>query len=314
MRRIQHSLLFKALIGYLALTSLFVEPAEAETLNSPNLTFAVMSDIHIHAHNTDVHRRLTKALEDYRRINPNMRLIVINGDLTNGFPSHYSVLERLLDSVPHPPIHFTPGNHDFYKMLYNRQGKLDFDHLPNGWSSEEAMRLFQKFTGYDRPYHDVWVDGYHFVFLASEKSRDADRSIGKNGYLSDTQLNWLEEKLKERPLGTHKPTFVFFHHPLPNTVEGSEGEAQIVQHRALRRILDRHPEVIFFSGHTHYSLRKTNQVFADRFFMLGSSSIMRHEESLYIEVYDDHVDIHSRDHGRGEWIRDKFVRHDLHTD
>lgn len=303
------SLLFKAAIICLGVCCVGSAPEAAET--KPNVTFAVMSDIHIHKRNVEDHQRLLRALDDYRHIHPHMDLLVINGDLTNGFPSHYDVLRRLLDSVPHPPLHFTPGNHEFYKMHYNQKGEWAFEQLPNGWSSEKALDLFRQFTGYDHPYHDAWINGYHFIFLATEKSRDYDPSIGKNAYLSEAQLDWLRDKLSERPFGMRRPTFVFLHHPLPNTVDGSERETTIIQHQTLRPILEQHPEVIFFSGHTHYNLRKTKQWHVDRFLMLGSSSIKKHEESLYIEVYDDYVDIHSRDHRRREWIMDKSYRYRL---
>lgn len=286
-----------------------VSASSVTAAEQPVLSFAVMSDIHIHKNNTEVHRRLTSALRDYGQINPQLDLIAINGDLTNGFPSHYDVLRRLLAETPHPPLHFTNGNHDFNKMLYNGDGKKDLKHLPNGWSSEKALALFKAFTGYDQPYHDVWVKGYHFIFLANEKSRDHSRTIGKHGYLSKQQLGWLQEKLAEQRDGGRNPKFVFFHQPLPNTLSGSQKDVNIIQHGALRQILKQYPEVIFFSGHTHYNLRKTEQMHFDTFLMLGSSSIMRHQESLYVEVYDDYINIHSRDHHLREWISGKSYRY-----
>lgn len=290
-------------------TALLVFSADAQAANEAKVRFAVISDIHIHKYNIAVHQRLKRALRDYWQINPHMDFIAINGDLTNGFPSHYETLRRLLAETPHPPLHFTPGNHEFNKMLYNGRGKFDFDHLPNGWSSEQAMALFKNFTGYEKPYHDAWVNGYHFIFMADEKSRDVDRSIDKHGYISQQQFAWLEKKLREGEAGEHKPTFVFFHQPLPNTLSGSEKDVNIIQYKELRRILNRYPETILFSGHTHYSLRKTNQKHFDQFLMLGSSSIKFNEESLYIEVYDNYIDIHSRDHRRGEWISGKSFRY-----
>lgn len=307
MKRMANFWLYKVVICLV--TVIYFSTATAVASAEPNVTFSVMSDIHIHKTNSDAHRRLTKVLKDYQEINSDMDLMVINGDLTNGFPAHYQVLRRLLNTVPHPPIHFTPGNHDFYKMLYNHKGELDFKNVPNGWSSEQAMALFKDFTEYDNPYHDTWVKGYHFIFLATEKSRDFDQSIGKNGYISEEQLRWLKSKLNEQSADTRKPTFVFFHQPLPDTLNGSQYDVNIVQHRALRNILDNHSEVIFFSGHTHYNLRTTKQQYVDNFLMLGSSSVMRHGESLYVEVYDDYVDIHSCDHLRGEWIAEKFLRY-----
>lgn len=289
--------------------SAYVHAAHAQKTKRPILTFAVMSDLHIHKHNYDVHKRLLRALDDYGRFDPQMDLMVMNGDLTNGFPSQYEVLRQLLKAAAPPPLHFTPGNHEFNKMLYNSAGEKDEAHIPNSWSSQKAVQLFKQFTGYDRPYHDVWVKGHHFIFLANEKSRDVDRAIGKHGWLSGRQLAWLEKKLKESRGTAGKPTFVFCHHPLPNTLPGTEHDVNIIQHQALERILSRHPEIIFFSGHTHYSLRKTVQRHVGSFLMLGSSSIQRHGESLYVEVYDGHVVIRSRDHERGEWIPDRTYRY-----
>lgn len=306
----KHHLLRLAAFVYLFILS-YMFTGVALAANGPNVSFAVMSDIHIHNKNTDVHQRLQRALTDYWRLNPQLDFIAINGDLTNGFPSHYDVLRRILTEVPHAPLHFTPGNHDFYKMLYNRKGELDREHLPNGWSSEKAIALFKQFTGYDKPYHDVWVNGYHFIFLANEKSRDFDQSIEKHGYISDKQLLWLQQQLVKGAGEANKPTFVFFHQPLPRTLSGSQYDVSIMQHQKLRRLLEQHPKVIFFSGHTHYSLRRTNQKYFDSFLMLGSSSIMRNEESLYVEVYDDYIDIFSRDHRRGEWIPNKAYRYKL---
>lgn len=307
--------------------------------DKPRLSFAVMSDIHIYEDNEDVHRRFTAALQDYWQLNREIGLLAVNGDLTNGFPEHFAILRRLIEGTPHAPLHFTLGNHDFYRMRYNDRKEKDLRHFPNSWSNEKALQLFQRFTGYERPYHDVWLNGYHFIFMSHEKYVNSRLTHGRNGFISDAQLKWLRQKLQERPsqeqtreqtqgqtqeqtrerklLGTRgaggskRPTFVFFHHPLPNTLPGSEGEAMIWQHKELRNILEEHPEVVFFSGHTHAGLKKTKQMHADRFLMLGSSSIMRHGESVYVEVYDDYLDIHSRDHLQKEWIPERSFRYDL---
>lgn len=277
--------------------------------DEPVLAFAVMSDIHIYKRNVDVHNRFIRALQDYRKVNGQLDLLVINGDLTNGFPSHYRTLKAILDLNPHPNIHFTLGNHEFYRMLYNARGEKDIRRYPNGWSNQKALRLFTTFTGYEKPYYDTWVKGYHFIFLANEKY---SRATGKNGNMSNAQLRWLEDKLKERRSHEKKPVFVFAHHPLPNTVDGSQYDVNIVQHKQLKRILKRHPEVIFFSGHTHYNLRETRQHYFDTFLTLGSSSVKRNEESLYVEVYRDHLRVYGRDHKRGQWIPQASFRYMFH--
>ncbi|SEF61153.1 metallophosphoesterase [Paenibacillus sp. UNC499MF] len=118
-----------------------------------------------------------------------------------------------------------------------------------------------------------------------------------------------------RPHGRKRPVFVFLHQPLPHTVAGSydPGEKGVVQDVRLRELLGRHPNVCFFSGHTHYTLASPGIYFEDGCSHMGTSSVRRpigdgidpapvESESVLVEVAPHSVTIRGRRHNTGEWL------------
>ncbi|WP_027415854.1 hypothetical protein [Aneurinibacillus terranovensis] len=86
-------------------------------------------------------------------------------------------------------------------------------------TEQDSIRRFLDFAGYHQLFYDKWIKGYHFIFLGSEQYRQSNPYNYEDAYLSDEQLDWLRTKLKE---GDRKrPTFIFLHQPLPDTVSGS---------------------------------------------------------------------------------------------
>lgn len=76
------------------------------------------------------------------------------------------------------------------------------------------LQQFLSYTHSPAPYYDIWLKGYHFLFLGTEEGLDTFCT------LSDHQLHWLEEKLQEQD-AHDQPIFLFLHQPLKNTVAGS---------------------------------------------------------------------------------------------
>jgi hypothetical protein len=154
--------------------------------------------------------------------------------------------------------------------------------------------------------------------LGSEKYRQTDLSFNEDAWLSNEQLTWLHQKLQADDQ-SGKPVFVFLHQPLPYTVAGSSvnyNSRGVVQYEKLKEILSEHPQVIFFSGHTHWELASKNTLFKDTFTMVNSSSLyepydendkpyslkQRRSEGLVVEVYPDKVVIQGRDFTKQSWI------------
>ncbi|MFB7813094.1 metallophosphoesterase family protein [Paenibacillus chitinolyticus] len=126
-----------------------------------------------------------------------------------------------------------------------------------------------------------------------------------------------------RPHGRQRPVFVFLHQPLPHTVAGSYDPAEkgVVQDVRLRELLGRHPNVCFFSGHTHYTLASPGIYFEDGCSHMGTSSVRRpigdgidpaapvESESVLVEVSPHSVTIRGRRHNTGEWLSSaRFVK------
>jgi 3',5'-cyclic-AMP phosphodiesterase len=294
----------------------------------PRFTFSVLSDIHITPWDGESQSRFRQALRDHAGLYPKSSLMVLNGDLTNGDPDDYKTLFKLLKETPHAPVHATMGNHEYYRLWRAPNGGMDTSYIHPEWSSAEAIRLFTSSFGYDKPYHDLWLHGFHFIFLSGEAYRDIDPDIGDDAYLSDSQLRWLEEKLSQsspttvnkklpRP-SARQPVFVFLHQPLQHTLDGTEYARGVVPEKALRKLLDRHPEVIYFSGHTHWDLEETKQIRRLSYLAVGSSSVRQvynHQDqpetsgksqSLAIEVYDRKIVIRGRNHAIKQWIEPAY--------
>ncbi|WP_442602165.1 metallophosphoesterase family protein [Paenibacillus sp. KN14-4R] len=289
-----------------------------------NLTFWLISDLHVTS--PIAVDKCTQALRDLQVAAPDAKALVVNGDLGDGHPSNYASFNKIMQTVPHPSqVMYTIGNHEFYQAWYNRRGDWSRWTFPNEETDQMSIARFLQFTGEKRVYQDRWIQGYHFIMLGSEKYRSTDESNLEDAYLSSEQLKWLEEKLKEKeskrtPMNQVHPIFVFLHQPLPDSVAGSGSTTYnrgVVQYKQLRAILERYPNVILFSGHTHSELGEIGTIVRKRFTMVNSSSVWepltkdnlsqsakgQASEGLVVQVYGDHVRVRGRDFQHGRWLR-----------
>ncbi|MDR6549978.1 metallophosphoesterase [Paenibacillus qinlingensis] len=286
---------------------------------SPRLSFSVLSDIHIQYWDTKAQTKFDAALTDLRQLNPSLDALVINGDLGDGRPNDYAMITSILQkhSLPNQVI-FTMGNHDYYKAYYNAAGDWAPATFPNGESEQASIARFLSFANVSTMYYDRWIQGYHFIFLGSEQYRQSNPANNEDAWLSVAQLSWLQSKLEENYV-SHKPLFVFLHQPSQGTVSGSLARG-IVQHDELKRILTNYPEVIFFTGHTHWELSLSTTLVRDDFTMVNSSSVSypynsndeliqeNRSEGLVIDVYDDRVHIRGRNFQGQTWIQEAEFR------
>jgi len=296
------------------------------------MRFAVMSDIHIVAWDEESHVRLAQALEDYLQLADKPDFMVINGDLTDGYEEDYTILKAILQQYDLPPIYVTNGNHEYYKMWHNQERQMVRESFPNGWSTEQAMALFTTEMGLSCSYYDVWVEGYHLIFLSGEKYCDRVPESLEDAWMSDAQFAWLEQVLKqhrnrEHERIEHKPIFAFLHQPLPNTVAGSHcsTEKGVVQDVRLKEILSQYPELILFSGHTHAELSCKNIYVDEKIGYMGTSSVRcpysedlypidgTQSESVFVEVHSNMVTIRGRRHDTRTWMEAAVFERNVHN-
>ncbi|RFU64805.1 metallophosphoesterase family protein [Peribacillus glennii] len=291
----------------------FSYASELQAAEMPILQFPVMSDIHICGQpriiekvpickgNTD--ENFLKALEDYQQIAPSYQAIAIVGDLTNhGLQDQYNRFMDLLFTGSNPGAEriLAIGNHEFMEMkLWNR---------PLLTNEMLLMRFLTK-TGKGKIYEDKWILGYHFITLGSEGMLQGNHNAP---YISDAQYRWLELKLSLNA-APNKPIFVFLHHPLKDTVYGTERKHDYFDGKRLKNILRKYPQAILFSGHSHYSLEHPKTVYQKGFTMVNTSSVSyvtTHKgrkrglsQGLLVEVYKDRVEIKAREFSNKSWIK-----------
>lgn len=263
------------------------------------ITFQVITDTHVTIDPQHVHNQnLDQALKDIITMSHNSVGIMHVGDVTDhGFEQEFTELHRILslNEAGLPKITYTVGNHDVG--------------LGN-W--EQRISNFLSQTGMSAPYHDHWIEGYHFIFLGTEMGLEIFCD------LSEEQLIWLDHKLSEHA-SISKPIFLFLHQPLMDTVGGSYKEQDwygVTQDKPLRAIVEQYPQTILFTGHTHWEL-EAGHAMADKQgtmpAMFNASSVAylwtdddEHKvgsQGYYVEVYADKVLVRGRDFSAKQWIQ-----------
>ncbi|GMK40009.1 hypothetical protein PCCS19_30640 [Paenibacillus sp. CCS19] len=266
-----------------------------------NLIFPVISDIHIGS-GDKAEIKFAHALEQLNQLAPHYDAIASVGDLTDhGKAEQYDAFMSIYNRHKQPTAKslLTIGNHDYY----GSSGAL------------KGQRLFLEKTGMTGIYYDQWINGYHFIVLGSE-----NKSTG--GKLSNAQLAWLEGKLAEHA-SSDKPIFVLFHQHISDTVYGSDRWGHTQNHKKLYAILSKYPQVITFSGHSHYMLESPRSIHQRDFTSLGTSSVRYPElepgmvqgnhppddisQGYLVMVKDDKVIVKRRDFHRNDWTGEDWV-------
>lgn len=273
-----------------------------------DLSFGVFGDVH---ENVD---SFQKAINDMYTINPGINALVLNGDsVDQGIEKQYESMKKIIDKnkdlLPNKIIK-NIGNHEFFN--YNIEV-----------NSKEQVQLFINryldFAGEDKVYHDTWVNNYHFISLGSEDGNSETLNSVK-AYISPEQQMWLKEKLADK-YEKGKPIFVFLHQHLSSGKNG--GWVGSDQADEVRQILDKYPEVILFTSHTHRDLTESSVVLDQPFTTIHTGAIhytiipdenseggRRNEpyiKGLYVEVNGNKVTVKGRDFKEKQWIFSKDI-------
>jgi Icc protein len=279
---------------------------ETNMEEQPIIVFQVITDTHVRADPEHVHNHnFDRALKDIIRQSADSIGIMHVGDVTdNGFDDEFAEVHRILsdNSEGLPRLLWTTGNHDVGLGIWDKR-----------------ISKFLSETGMTGPYHDHWIQDYHFVFLGTEQGLELFCD------LSDVQLLWLDDKLSENA-SLDKPIFLFVHQPLMDTVGGSfkeQGWYGVTQDNPLKSILAKYPQVIMFTGHTHWELEAGYARSEDHDSMpamFNASSVAylwtdldEHKDGsqgYYVEVYAHKVLVKGRDFATGDWVQKAQFRVD----
>ena len=253
----------KKLISFLLCTVLLCTAAPVSALASaqdqfvPVLRFIASSDSHVKAdddRNFDRIGAMLKqayALADGDSVYKNLDALMMAGDLTNAdtreeFEKYWRAVsfakrdETALLAV-------VAKNHDGWNM-----------------SRKEMCSCFSDLTGEAPDFHKT-VCGYHFIGLSAS---DID-----SVHYSKTQLSWLREQLDLAVADTpDKPVFFMHHEHNRNTVYGSSSfDGWGVKY--FNKILKEYPQVVDFSGHSHYPLNDPRSIWQKEFTAIGTGAL-----------------------------------------
>ena len=268
----------------------------------------VMSDIHItldrgHTHN----KNFANMLKDVQGLNADAMGIFVVGDMadTGNEQEYKNMMELYAAAGEVPPVYLTIGNHDLSSLPFDQANEvfLKYATLPDGSHPSDTS-------------YDFWLNGYHFIFLGT------DTSAGLHSSFTRETMNWLKEKIEENR-DPARPVFLFLHQSLSNTVSGSlpgEGWSGVDNENMLRNVLKNYPEVMFFNGHSHWTMDSLGNMFEGtdalpcRIFNCASVAYLwsgynitagehlNGSQGYMVKLCDGKLYVLGRDFARGEWI------------
>lgn len=271
----------------------------------PIFTFPMISDVHITKTNAQSHRKFVHALQDLEEVAPNYDVIIMNGDsISDGHADSYEKLDELLAEHLQKESICAIGNHEFFQNDGN----------------EASISRYLNFANVEKVYFERIIKGIPFIFLGSESWGPIGAPTKDSAVLSDEQLDWLEKTLAKHATSSG-PIFVCLHQPIPYMMAGTDQidyQQLIIQRDELVEILSNYPQVIYFSGHSHWDLKIPNTFLRKPFVMANTGSVYNTwgfdeqgnegvideagSQGLLVEVYADKVIIKGRDFTKKQWI------------
>lgn len=250
------TVVFSAFFSVSSLGSpLYKAPPEVPEDFTPVLRFAVCSDVHLSGEEGDINearfRELFNFTEKYSNSHESYNgfdAVMVCGDMTEwGREKEYiSFSEVISEECPEgTEMLVCMGNHEF---IEEREGEC-----------EDAFANFKKYVNGETDTHTV-INGYHFIGLSYA---DKDESFGK-------KTEWLDKEIKKAIADTgDKPVFVF-QHPHPTmTVYGSINWSNV----SVRTVLSKYPQVVDFSGHSHYNSADPRSIGQGSFTAVGTGGL-----------------------------------------
>lgn len=251
----------------------------------------------------------------------NVDVIMIPGDLANNAISEqYEMFEEALkeaygeDKSTYPEFVYSMGNHEWWDAserkddnavrLYNRHARIDTPNLRKQTVVTDDVNGRYPYGNYYKV-----VNGIPFLSVSGENDSGLISPI-----LKRELHEWLGEIVELPSVKKGGPIFVGYHYAFPN-VTYSFGQGSVDRAQELYDILKDYPQVVLFSGDTHFAganERTINQVdFTD--INLGSSSYSRHvSRSVTMDKDDCFANINSQSSAKDVLIGDVAVNYD-HT-
>ncbi len=221
---------------------------------TPVLRFAVCSDIHLNGEEGQTAAvRFGQLFDDMYAYSESCTYnkfdaMMVAGDFSGGgAEKQYEMYKKITGEKLRPETKLLTviGNHEF----------IDY----RDEDATVGYTVYKKYISEEMD-TDVVVNGYHFIGVAYDD----------NGKTFKTKLSWLKERLdKAIAQNPEMPVFVYQHpHPFL-TVYGSVNWGDT----DLRKVLSKYPQVVDFSGHSHYCPADPRSVWQGAFTSVGCGSL-----------------------------------------
>jgi 3',5'-cyclic AMP phosphodiesterase CpdA len=246
---------------------------------TPVLRFIACSDIHLNGEeNQEVAIRFANLFNDMYDYAENCEYqnvdaIIVAGDFTGGgAEKEYEMFNKIVEENKKDETQLLAvlGNHEF----------IDYRDVDASVGYDVYHKYINEYVD-----TDVVINGYHFIGV----------SYDPNGKTFSGKVRWLEDRLaKATAEDPDKPIFVYQHPHAFMTVYGSANWGDL----DLRNVLSKYPQVVDFSGHSHYSASDPRSVWQGEFTAVGCGSLSAFMGNLnYIEGDED-----APGHSGGAWL------------
>jgi 3',5'-cyclic AMP phosphodiesterase CpdA len=223
--------------------------ASSATAQNELPRFAVISDTHFENNKGEGARvKVPKALKNLLHKTPLVDAVFVVGDLTDrGKPEEYDMLLSTFGDTTNVPKAIDV----YYIMGFNHDR-----------SSSGGVEIY--LDKVKQPLHQyVEIKGYPFITIS-------ERGSHPNAY-NDSASKFLSDKLYDASQKyPDKPIFVFMHVPPLNTCYGSAKTQWGTD--VFLSVLNRYPQAIVFSGHSHYPLGDPRSIHQDKFTAINDGS------------------------------------------
>ena len=213
------------------------------SVEEPVQRFLVMTDLHLSNKPWQVRKALSMG-RDYDAV-------LITGDMTNDGTQEQLELfwQCVTEVIPDVPVFTVTGNHDY--------PRFPLPQIPYGICDYPALqqKLLDRTADMGISYQQDDSGAYVATMGDTEiVGLNAATHWRRFKFSDNAQLEWLkrhllESKAKRHIILCHAP--LRLHHPYPP----EHGECYLSRDSVLQRVLDEsQTEIIFLSGHTHYSM------------------------------------------------------------
>lgn len=251
-----------AFAGLFSVYSFFSGVKEVKTEKPDNfepvLRFVVCSDIHLGEDengkkNAEKLRKLfDKAYEiaEKSEVYTELDAILVAGDFTEqGKIEEYEIYKEITEEKLKNGTELLTclGNHE--QIAYRDTA-----------NPEKATEVFQEYIGTEADTHKV-INGYHFIGVSYDDT-------GEEAFKTKTE--WLRTELDKAVAETgEKPVFVYQHPHPALSVYGSVNWANM----DIRMVLKDYPQVVDFSGHSHYAANDPRSIHQSTFTAIGCGAV-----------------------------------------